>query len=465
MSATSDHHPPHISQREFATEIVRKLRAAGFLAYFAGGCVRDLLLNRPAKDYDVATSARPDEVRELFGRRKTLAVGESFGVIIVVGPKSAGTVEVATFRTDLDYTDGRRPDGVVFCSPEEDALRRDFTINGMFYDPIDSRVLDYVDGEQDLARRVIRAIRDPFERMREDKLRMLRAPRFAATLEFDLDPNTAAAIQQMAAQLPVVSAERIAQELRRMLADPHRARAMQLCDELGLLQVVFPELFSGGERQSPDGMRVDRPESKAQSRPHAPRLLSDSQLSTLNSQPLPPQGAHAPRPVLALLQETNFETALAALLFDLPVVDVEAICRRLKLSNDERDRIVWLVRQQDVLVTASEMTLAQLKRLLAHPYHRDLLRLTHARLLAANDDLHPVLFVEEFLAQQAPESINPPPLISGNELIQQGITPGPRFRELLETVREAQLNGEITTAEGALSLVRRLQADSPGGTP
>ncbi len=420
-------------QREFAVEIVRKLRDAGFLAYFAGGCVRDLLLNRPAKDYDVATSARPDEVRKLFGHRRTLAVGESFGVIIVLGPKAAGQVEVATFRTDLDYTDGRRPDGVVFCSPEEDALRRDFTINGMFYDPIDSRVIDYVGGEADLATGIIRALRDPFERMREDKLRMLRAVRFTATLEFQLDPATADAVRQMAPQLSVVSAERIAQELKKMLVDRHRRRAMELCADLGLLGEV-------GIRESGIGFRREWPE------PRDPK----------------PETRF---PVLALLQDPGFELSLAALVLGTPIADVETLCRRLKLSNDELDRVVWLVAHQDDLQRAPEMTLSQIKRLLSHRYRDDLLRLAHAKLLADDADLHPVLFTEEFLARTPAAVLDPPPLISGNDLIQSGLRPGPRFKELLETVRDAQLNLEVATRGEALALVRRLQAESADGTP
>ena len=230
--------------REFAVEIVRKLRAAGHTALLAGGCVRDLLLGREPKDFDVATTARPEQVRDLFGHRRTLAVGASFGVIVVVPPRGseAGQVEVATFRTEGPYQDGRRPESVAFCTPEEDAQRRDFTINGMFYDPVEARVLDFVGGEADLAARVLRAIGDPHARMREDKLRMLRAVRFAATLDFMLDEVTAAAVREMAHEIVVVSHERIAQELRRMLVDTHRRRAVELCDSVGLLSVILPEV-------------------------------------------------------------------------------------------------------------------------------------------------------------------------------------------------------------------------------
>ena len=229
-------------QREFAVDVVRRLQEAGFRALWNGGCVRDFLMGRVPKDYDVATDARPDAVRSLFGHRRTLAVGASFGVIIVLGPKQAGNVEVATFRTEGPYLDGRRPEHVDFASPEEDAQRRDFTINGMFYDPISEQVHDYVGGEKDLAAGVVRAIGRPADRMAEDKLRMLRAVRFAATLDFQLDAATADAVRAMAPEIHVVSAERIAQELKKMLVDPHRRRAIELAHETNLLLEILPEL-------------------------------------------------------------------------------------------------------------------------------------------------------------------------------------------------------------------------------
>ena len=397
------------------------------MAYFAGGCVRDLLLGRQAKDYDVATNARPDQVRELFGRRKTLAVGESFGVIIVLGPKPAGQVEVATFRTDGEYHDGRRPTHVEFCSPEEDAQRRDFTINGMFYDPIDTRILDYVGGEHDLAARVIRAIGDPHARMTEDKLRMLRAVRFTATLEFDLDPATADAIRVMADQLHAVSAERIAQELHKMLLDRHRRRAIELCNEVGLLGVVLPELVG---------------------------RVGNGQWAVAKTLRM-----------LALLDAPSFPLAFAALLHTLPFDSVHDIGRRLRLSNEEIERSTWLVAYQDSLRRAPEMSLAQCKRWLAHPHCDELLALLRTKLIAEEADLHPVLFCEEFLASTPLETLNPPPLISGNDLIRQGLKPGPKFKLLLEEIRDAQLNGVIATAAEALVLARRLQDSPPTGTP
>ena len=241
-------------QRRFAVEVVRRLREAGFEAYWAGGCVRDQLLGRTPKDYDVATNAVPDQVRKLFGRRRTLAIGAAFGVIAVIGPKPAGTVEVTTFRRDAPYSDGRHPDSVTFSSAEEDASRRDFTINGLFYDPIERRVIDFVGGQADLADKHLRAIGRARERFAEDKLRMLRAVRFAAAFAFALDDEIRAAIAEMAAEIHVVSPERIAMEMRRMLADPSRAAGVRLMLETGLAAEVLPEIVpcDDGQRRRLD---------------------------------------------------------------------------------------------------------------------------------------------------------------------------------------------------------------------
>lgn len=405
-------------QREFAVDVVRKLRAAGHTALFAGGCVRDLLLGRPAKDYDVATTARPEQVRDLFGHKKTLPVGASFGVIIVMGSRDAGHVEVATFRTEGPYHDGRRPASVAFCTPEEDAQRRDFTINGMFYDPVDARILDYVGGEADLAARVVRAIGDPHERVREDKLRMLRAVRFTAVLEFTLEETTASAVREMASQLVVVSAERIAQELKKMLVDKHRRRAIELCDSVDLLPLILPEL--------------------------------KSELCDLSAHELTLR-------MLDQLQQPSFELALAVLLHSLPAKPVVYdACRRLKLSNEEIDRITWLVAHQDDLADAPAQSLARLKRTLAHHYRDDLLSLLRVKLLAREADLRPVLFCDEYLTRTLQSVIDPPPLITGDDLKSLGMAPSPAFKLVLETIRDAQLNDEITTPNQAIEMAQRL---------
>jgi poly(A) polymerase len=417
-------------KRQFAVDVVRRLKDAGFTALWAGGCVRDFLLGRTPKDYDVATDARPDDVRNLFGHRRTLAVGASFGVIIVRAPRGVEDVEVATFRTEGPYLDGRRPEHVAFTTPEEDAQRRDFTINGLFYDPIEQDVFDFVDGERDLRAGIVRAIGDPHDRMTEDKLRMLRAVRFAATLKFELDAVTADAVRNMAAQMLVVSAERISQELRRMLVDRQRMRAMRLTAEVGLLHVILPEV-------SPSNEELDSP--------HWIRTLQ----------------------MLDRLEEPSFELAMAALLHavraeghaaDMPAATqiVHAICRRLKLSNQETDDTCWLFEHQQTLSDASGLSTATLKRLMSQRLITDLIALYRVDTLVRAADLTAVVFCEEYLKSTPREKIDPPPLLTGDILIAHGFHPGPRFKTILHTVRDAQLNGEITTAGEALQLARKL---------
>jgi poly(A) polymerase len=418
-------------QREFAVDVVRRLQAAGFRALWNGGCVRDFLMGRTPKDYDVATDARPEAVRQLFGHRRTLAVGASFGVIIVLGSKETGNIEVATFRTEGPYLDGRRPEHVDFAGPEEDAQRRDFTINGMFYDPISEQVLDYVGGEKDLAAAVVRAIGRPSDRMTEDKLRMLRAVRFAATLDFQLDPATAEAVRSMAPEIHVVSAERIAQELKKMLVDPHRRRAMELARDTHLLLEILPELKP--VLDEPDGGVWE---------------------ATLRR--------------LRLLEKPRFELASAALLAGVPQIAshgkpsrkesgaARGIGKRLRLSNEETDSIAWLLAHLPDVLTSPSKSLAQLKRILAHREARDLLEFARVDRLAADGDLSGVMHCEELLRSTPIEKLDPPPLVTGDDLIKLGLQPGKQFREILDAVREAQLNDEITTEEQALRLVNRM---------
>ncbi len=420
------------SQREFATDVVRDLQQAGFDALWAGGCVRDLLMGRNPSDYDVATNATPDEVRDLFGRRRTVPVGESFGVMLVLSLDARQhSVEVATFRTEGTYADGRRPSEVKFCTAEEDALRRDFTINGMFFDPVSETLLDYVGGEEDLGRGLVRAIGDPHLRMTEDKLRMLRAVRFTSTLDFELDEETRHAISQMVQQILVVSWERISQELQKMLIDQHRRRAMRLCEQLGLIDVLLPELEIGSSRGE-----------------------SLEWVHTLN--------------VLDALENPSLELAMAVLLHTLPSGqptqgrhDCEpgsaaAVCKRLKMSNRQRQQITWLVDNQSAFEQAEQLPLADLKRLLAHPLREELLALTRAAAMAENRSLASVEFIEDYLARTPAEVICPPELITGEDLIRIGLKPGRRFKSLLEAVREAQLSEEISTREEAVQLVERL---------
>jgi poly(A) polymerase len=422
--------PTSDPKREFAVDVVRTLSQAGFTALWAGGCVRDLLLGRPPDDYDVATSARPEEVQKLFGPRRTLAIGASFGVILVHGPRGggAGDVEVATFRTEGPYLDGRRPEHVVFATPEEDACRRDFTINGMFYDPLAEELKDFVGGRDDLARKVVRAIGDPLARFREDKLRMLRAVRIAARFDFELDGATADAVRQMAREILVVSHERIADELKKMLVHPRRARAAGLARELDLLTVILPEM-------APVCATAGLPGSK------------DRWQVTCE--------------MLYRFEIPRFELSLAALLHEIArdgTADAaaglaERICRRLKLSNQESHDVSWLVGHRDALHGMQTIRKFRLKRLLAEPLIHELLALESANAHATNESLAEVDFCQNYLRTTPMEEINPPPLITGDDLKALGIEPGPQFKEILEKVRDGQLDGVISTRDEALRLV------------
>lgn len=419
-----------ISQREFAEQVVRQLTDAGFTAFWAGGCVRDLLFGREPRDYDVATSARPGQVREVFGKRRTLSVGESFGVIVVLGPKSAGQVDVAMFRSDGNYIDGRRPESVVFSSPEEDAQRRDFTINGMFYDPIKKEVMDFVGGEQDLVAGVVRAIGDPHARMEEDKLRMLRAVRFAATFDFELDVATAEAVQSMSDQISVVSVERVAQELRRMLVDRRRGRAVELCNDAGLLLRIIPEL---------EAVVCDRE--------------CWTQLHNGLASLVEPDFALA----FGLLLDSAIGATEKAGTIDSRLAEV--VGRRLKLSNQEIDAAVWLLSHRRAFDNAADLPLSRLKRILANALAPDLIALVRARTLAKGEAVGDVDFCEHYLKTTDRDVLDPSPLISGDDLIKAGFRPGPKFKEVLDRVRDAQLDLQISNAAEALELAAQLIFD------
>ena len=394
-------------QRVFAVDVVRQLRGAGFEAYWAGGCVRDELLGRRPKDYDVATSAPPPEIRALFGRQRTLPLGAAFGVITVLGPRRAGMIEVATFRQDAAYSDGRHPDQVTFSSAREDAARRDFTINGMFFDPIEGKVIDFVGGQQDLQGRLIRAIGPPQLRFGEDKLRMLRAVRFAAVFGFAIDAQTAAAVRAMAGQITIVSPERIAMEMRRVLTETGRVRGVRLLVELGLAAAVLPEIVASDET--------------------AEQALG----------------------VLGRLQEPSFPLALAAL-FVLPAdaAMVRAVGLRWKLSNQETDEAAWLVEHCPALAGARTLRWSKLQPVLVHPWAEHLVALHGAALPQGPDE---AAYCRKLLDQPR-ETLDPPPLVTGDDLRRLGIQPGPKFKQILQAVRDAQLNGEIRTKDEALRL-------------
>jgi poly(A) polymerase len=438
-----------MTEREFAISVVQQLQGAGYQALWAGGCVRDELLGLVPKDYDVATDAVPEQVQKLF--RRTLAIGASFGVVEVLGPRQKRDflkVQVATFRTDGGYSDGRRPDQVVFASAREDALRRDFTINGMFFDPIKNQLHDFVGGQDDLHARILRAIGDAHVRFQEDKLRLLRAVRIATRFELTIEPTTEAAIKAMARQLPVVSAERIAEELRQLLVHPRRTRGLNLLLDLGLAESILPELLP--MKGLPQG---------------------------LPSQPTGDLWDHVMRVLDLIGPAPSFPLAMGTLLHDVGKPRVvahmpdrytfyhhehvgarmaEEMAWRLKLSNAERERIIWLVEKHQYLADAPRMRPSKLKTILSHEGIGELLALHRADALATGKDIDHVEYCERLLREWTADDLNPPPLVTGHDLIKLGITRGPRFKDLLDAVREAQLDGTIKTREQALDLLRRL---------
>jgi tRNA nucleotidyltransferase/poly(A) polymerase len=429
-----------MSPEQFAFDVVRRLREAGYEALWAGGCVRDLLLGREPKDYDVATNAQPEEVRAVFGHRRTLAIGAAFGVIMVQGPKGLDPVEVATFRQDAEYTDGRRPSGVVFTNAENDALRRDFTINGMFYDPVTEHVIDYVGGRHDLSAGIVRAIGNAYERFTEDKLRLLRAVRFAATFDFTLEAETHAAVLGMADQIAVVSAERICQELRRMLMHDNRKLAARMLFESGLLAATLPELMPLATRPHPDSPATDW----------------DYTLELLNALAKPEFGLALATLLGRLIDAQQSDEARGRALQDILLMG-----ERLKLSNHDLDRTMFLVRHQADLDNATHKAWSFVQPLLINPAAHDLVALHAAREHVRSELTDtPIRRVDlEFcwakLALPA-EELNPPPLLNGHDLMTAGIPKGPIYSLILKRVRAAQLDGEVSDREGALQLAEKL---------
>ncbi len=425
-----------------AREIVVRLRRHGHEAYLAGGCVRDLLLGRPPSDYDVATAATPDQVRALFPR--TIAVGAAFGVIRIAA--GDGEYEVATFRTEGPYLDGRHPSSVRYASAREDALRRDFTINGLFLDPETSEVQDFVEGRADLAGRLIRTIGDPAARFAEDALRMLRAVRQAADLGFEIAAETREAVRRLRAGLAQVSAERTRDELVRIMTGPDPARGLELLRETGLLEVVLPEVAAEIGVQQPEQFH--------------------------------PEGDVFEHTRLALghLREPSVALAMATLLHDVGKPETftredrirfnrhdevgAAIARRvmerLRFPRREIERVAGLVEQHMIFKDLPRMREARRRRLFAGDAFPELLELHRADSAASHGDLSTYAWVRERLAALAAEPPAPPRLITGEDLLALGLPAGPRLGEILHAVEDARLEGTVRTREEALTLARSL---------
>src|SRR5216117_2444496 len=427
-----------------ARKVAARLREQAHIAYFAGGCVRDMVRGLTPKDYDIATDARPETVQALFPR--TYAVGAHFGVIIVL--EDGLQFEVATFRSDDAYIDGRRPSAVHFSSPEEDAKRRDFTINGMFYDPVAEEVIDFVGGCADIDAKLVRAIGNPAQRFAEDRLRMLRALRFATVLDYQIDQQTWHALATSADSINQISAERIRDELVRIFLAPNRVRGWDLLDSSGLMRAILPEL--------------------------------EAMKGVLQPEQFHPEGdvfVHTRLMLQLLREEVSVPLVFAVLFHDVakPVtatVDktgrirfndhdrigaqmTEAIMRRLRFSGTQIEATVEMVRQHMVFKDTPKMRIAKLKRFMARPTFNEELELHRVDCESSHRMLNNYEFLLRKREEFANEPIIPPPLVRGDDLIALGLKPGPKFGEILEAVETRQLEGTLRTTEEALQWVRR----------
>lgn len=428
--------------RNAAEGVVRRLRSSGFEAVFAGGCVRDRLLGLEPSDYDIATSARPEQVEALFER--TIPVGKQFGIVIVV--VDGVNFEVATFREDGPYVDGRRPASVHFSDARSDALRRDFTINAMFEDPLSGEIIDYVGGRADLAAGVLRAVGDPRARFAEDRLRMIRAVRFATRFGFAIDPPTLAAVRAEPDRLAIVSAERIGEEIVRILTDGSAKAGFELLDETGLLAVVLPEITAmKGCEQSPD----HHPEGDVFV--HTMLCLSHLQPSCTETLALGVLLHDVAKPITAQVRDGR-HTFYGHL--ERGAEMAGEICARLRRSRAVTERVQFLVAQHLRHCSAPDMRPATLKRFLRQDGIDELLELTRIDGLSSNGDLAYYEFFRNALADLSAEQARPTPLIDGNDLIELGMEPGPLFGLILDAIEDQQLEGTLTSRDQALEFVK-----------
>lgn len=428
-----------------ALDTVQCLRAGGFRSLFAGGCVRDRLMGRTPKDYDVATDATPDAVLRLFPGAR--AVGAKFGVVLV--RRYGFDIEVATFRSDGQYSDGRHPDQVIFGTEIDDAQRRDFTINGLFFDPVDEKIIDHVGGRADMDARLLRTIGDPDRRFGEDHLRMLRAVRFAAELSFVIDAGTFAAMRRHADRLLTISPERVWMELSKILAGPRRSRGWQLLVQAGL-RPYLAEDWSGDpvtDQETAQGLdrlpHEDRPPTLG---------LAAAMLDVLTMRgPEVPEIGSPHRP--ALVPSNIPPAGVGRPSLNAALVVIRARCRSLRLSNAEMDAVQWLISSLPLVRDPDRLELADLKLLLRNVAWPHLMELLAADLATRRQDVAPVGVLTDRAAAIPPDAIAAPPFITGDELISAGRRPGPELGELLRGLTRAQLNEEIRTKSEAWAWV------------
>jgi len=422
-----------------AEDLCAKLRAHGYRALLAGGCVRDLILGVTPKDYDIATNATPEDIATIF--EHTIGIGAAFGVQMVLVPE--GQFEVTTFRKDGPYEDGRHPSTVTFTDEEEDARRRDFTINALFYDPFQKKVLDYVQGQQDIRKGIVRAVGPPRQRFHEDRLRLLRAIRFAARLGYTIEKETYRAIKDLAPLVTSTSAERIRDELLMILTEGGAKRAFELLDETGLLQQVLPEISAMKGVEQP------------------PRFHPEGDVFTHTLL------------MLDFLEHPSPTLALGVLLHDVgkPVTQTKTdrirfndhdkigaeiardICRRLRLSRHQIERVVWLVSQHMRFAHLPKMRENKRKRLVRTEGFNELKELCRIDCLASHRNLSTIEWVENYQTYMPQEVLRPEPLLRGRDLIELGYSPGPLFSKILKKVEDLQLDGQVAEKEQARNFV------------
>jgi poly(A) polymerase len=453
-----------MTAREMANSICDTLRRNGYQALLVGGCVRDLLLGREPADYDVTTDANPDQVTTLFP--ESIAVGSQFGVILI--SRDGLKVEVATFRSDVGFSDGRHPDSVVYSkTPQEDVQRRDFTINGLLMRHDSGEVLDYVGGQADLKAKVVRAIGEPDRRFEEDKLRMMRAVRFAARFGFEIEPATLSAIRKHARAIELprfrpdfplavtltgmwVSAERIRDELTKMLTEGAARRAFELLDETWLLQQVLPEI---GAMKGVEQPQQYHPEGDVwiHTRMMLEGLPADASPTLawgvlLHDVGKPPTFQSAAETGDRIRFNNHVEVGVRM---------AEAICKRLRFSNEDTEQIIALVDNHMKFGAVEEMRAATLKKFVRLPHFEEHLALHRLDCLSSHRHLDSYEFVTRFLAVTPPEQVRPERLLTGDDLQTMGFQPGPLFAEILRALEDAQLEGQITTREGAAQYVMK----------
>jgi len=429
-----------MEKREIATHIVKTLKDRGFVAYWAGGSVRDRLMGQDPKDYDIATSAKPDEVKKVF--QKTIPVGEKFGVVIVV--LEGENFEVATFRTEGAYSDGRRPDSVTFSNAKEDALRRDFTINGLFYDPLSGKLLDYVDGEKDIRAKRIRTIGRAEERFREDKLRLLRAIRFASNLSFEIESETFRMIQRLAPEIKGVSQERIREELIKIFTRPGAGRGLEFLGESRLLQEVLPEVeaMKGVEQPKefhPEGDVFVHTKLILDKLDHPSVILAFASLLHDVGKPL------------------TFEVTDRIRFNQHPEVGArlaEKILTRLRFSNEEKDQIVACIQNHMRFKEVQKMRPGKLKGLLQRETFFEELELHRIDCLSSHGILENWEFLKKKLEEYSEEEIKPKPFITGDDLLLLGFSQGPLLGKILAELNDLQLEGITHSKEEALAWMR-----------